>query len=375
MTAAQRVLVIGGGFSGMSAAIEMRKHGLDVDLVEIDPSWRNYGAGISLGGATLRAFGQIGILEEFLDRGAASNGVDLFLDNGTPLSTLPTPHIAGPDVPGGGAIMRPVLAEILANATRASGANVRLGCTFTAIAQCADGAHVTFTDGSTVRYDLVVGADGLYSKVRAAVFPDAPQPRYSGQGVWRAVVPRPPEVQRAAMWLGPKVKTGVNPVSKDMMYLFVNQDYPENVYIDPLHFVPMLKDLLASFKAPLMQQIRAELNDTHLVVYRPLDALLMPRPWYKDRVILIGDAVHATTPHLASGACIGIEDAIVLADELSKSDDLPQALHAFQERRFERCRMVVENSNRLGEIEIAGGDKEEHSSIMRASLLALADPI
>ena len=91
--------------------------------------------------------------------------------------------------------------------------------------------------------------------------------------------------------------------------------------------------------------------------------------------MLIGDTVHATTPHLASGACIGIEDAIVLADELSRHDDVSAALVAFENRRWERCRMVVENSGRLGEIEIAGGDKEEHARIMRASLMALAEPI
>jgi 2-polyprenyl-6-methoxyphenol hydroxylase-like FAD-dependent oxidoreductase len=85
--------------------------------------------------------------------------------------------------------------------------------------------------------------------------------------------------------------------------------------------------------------------------------------------------VHATTPHLASGACIGIEDAIVLAEELARQADVTRALDAFQSRRWERCRMVVENSARLGEIEIAGGDKEEHARIMRASLIALAEPI
>ena len=102
----------------------------------------------------------------------------------------------------------------------------------------------------------------------------------------------------------------------------------------------------------------------------------MPRPWSKGRVVLIGDAVHATTPHLASGACIGIEDAIVLAEEIGRSTtDVGAACAAFEERRWERCRMVVENSTRLGEIEIAGGDKEEHGRIMRESLMALAQPI
>jgi 2-polyprenyl-6-methoxyphenol hydroxylase-like FAD-dependent oxidoreductase len=101
----------------------------------------------------------------------------------------------------------------------------------------------------------------------------------------------------------------------------------------------------------------------------------MPRPWVSGRVVLIGDAVHAITPHLASGACIGIEDALVLAEELARTAVVDEALAAFEARRWERCRMVVQNSGRLGEIEIAGGDKEEHARIMRESLMALAQPI
>jgi 2-polyprenyl-6-methoxyphenol hydroxylase-like FAD-dependent oxidoreductase len=110
-------------------------------------------------------------------------------------------------------------------------------------------------------------------------------------------------------------------------------------------------------------------------VLRPVERLLLPRPWYRGRVVLIGDAAHATTPHLASGACIGIEDALVLAETLEQDSDIDGALDAWQERRWERCRMVVENSARLGEIEISGGDKNEHAQIMRDSMMALAQPL
>ena len=373
--AAQRILIIGGGFSGMSAAIEFRKLGAQVDLVEIDPGWRNYGAGISLGGATLRAFRQLGILDAFLEHGAAGDGVSIRLPHGPQVAELPTPRIAGPDVPGGGGILRPVLARILADATRASGTNVRLGCTFTSLEQDAEGVDVSFTDGQRQRYDLVVGADGLYSKVREALFPQAPQPRYSGQACWRAVVPRPPEIRNATMWIGPKVKPGVNPVSKSEMYLFITEPRPTNEHVDPATFVDQVRALLADFPAPELQVIRNSLGPTSQIVFRPLEGLLVPRPWSQGRVVLIGDTVHATTPHLASGACIGIEDAIVLADEIGRRPGVTDALAAFEQRRWERCRMVVENSGRLGEIEMAGGDKEEHARIMRESLMALAQPI
>lgn len=372
---AKTILIIGGGFSGMAAAIQLRKQGLEVDLVEIDAGWRSYGAGISLGGATLRAFQTLGILEAFMREGNAADGVEILRPDGVQVATLPTPRIAGPDVPGGGAIMRPVLARILAEATRASGANVRLGCSFTAIEQDADGVDVSFTDGQRRRYDLVIGADGLYSKTRQALLPDAPSPRYSGQAVWRAVLPRPAEVTTAMMWMGAKVKPGVNPVSATEMYMFITENRPDNERVAPDDFPQLMAALLDDFPAPLVRTIRDSLNADSQIVFRPLEGLLVPQPWHRGRVVLIGDAVHATTPHLASGACIGIEDAIVLAEELERAVAVEHALQAFGERRWARCRMVVENSNRLGEIEIAGGDKDEHSRIMRESLMALAAPI
>jgi 2-polyprenyl-6-methoxyphenol hydroxylase-like FAD-dependent oxidoreductase len=377
MTApANNILIIGGGFSGMSAAIELRKLGLNVDLVEIDQGWRSYGAGISLGPATLRAFDTLGVLDAFLKQGAATDGVDLLTPAGQPIATLPTPRIARPDVPGGGAIMRPVLAKILADATRKSGANVRLGCTFTSITQDADGVDVVFTDSQRRRYDMVIGADGLFSKVREAVLPDAPKPRYTHQAVWRAVLPRPAEIQRATMWLGlPKIKPGVNPVSATEMYMFITEDRPTNDYIEPANFVSLFKQLLAPFPAPLLQSIRANISESSQIVYRPLEGMLVKQPWYKGRVVLIGDTVHATTPHLASGACIGIEDAIVLADELKKASSVQGAFEAFQKRRWDRCRMVVENSGRLGELEVTGGDKAEQQRIMGMSMAALNEPI
>lgn len=371
----RKALVIGGGFSGMSAAIALRKHGIAVDLVEIDPGWRSYGAGISLGSPTLRAFEELGILDEFLLRGFGSDGLDLCLPHGAHVGQLVTPRLVGADRPAAGAIMRPVLAAIMAEATRGSGTRVRLGCTVVDIRQDDDAADVDFSDGSTGRYDVVIGADGLYSQTRARHFPDAPLPRYSGQGVWRAVVPRPADLVRPVMWLGGDVKPGVNPVSQEEMYLFVTENRPTNEHIPTAAQPGVLRALLAPFSAPLVRQIRDQIDEHAQVIYRPLESMLLPKPWFQGRVVLIGDAVHATTPHLASGACIGIEDGLVLADELVRADTVAEGLSRFQDRRWERCRMVVENSGRLGTIEIEGGDKAEHSRLMTESMMALAQPI
>ncbi len=370
-----RILIIGGGFSGMSAAIQLRKAGAHVEVVELDPGWRSYGAGISLGPATLRAFGALGILDEFLKRGAAHDDVELFTPNGHRIAAMPAPRLARPDVPSGGAIMRPTLAAILAEATRASGANVKLGASFAAIDDQGDRVAVELTDGSRGEYDLVIGADGLYSKTRQAIFPDAQKPRYVGQCVWRAVLPRPSGVNGAMMWLGPNVKPGVNPVSSDTMYLFVTENRANNDRIDPSRFLGLLRDLIAPFTAPVMEFVKQRLSEDSQIVYRPLESLLLPRPWSRGRVVLIGDAAHATTPHLASGACIGFEDAIVLAEELDRQSSVTAALAAFEERRWERCRMVVENSGRVAEIETTGGNPQEAAKIMGQSMAMLAAPV
>ncbi len=371
----QKVLIIGGGFSGMSAAIQLRKQGIETHLLEIDSDWRADGAGITVGGATLRAFEVLGVLDEFLDQGSVQEALEIYAPTGQLLQTIPNPPVAGADVPGGGAIMRPVLARILSKKVVDAGAKVRLGYTYSAIEQDYAGVTVTFEDGSNDRFDLVIGADGLYSKTREWLLPDAPKPRYSGQGVWRAVLPRPPEASNTMMWVGPKLKTGINPMSKDQVYLFLTEDKQLKERVPEEQLVGTLKDLLSTFPAPVVQALREQLDETSQVQLRPLEGLLVPLPWFRGRVVLIGDTVHATTPHLASGACIGIEDAIVLAEELASRSTLDEALDAFQQRRWERCRMVVENSGRLGQIEIEGGDKQEHANIMRESMQALAQPI
>lgn len=368
------VLIIGGGFSGMAAAIQLRKANVAVDLVELDKDWRSYGAGITISGPSLRALGELGVLDSIVELGWCADGCDMHTADGTFISQLPTPRIAGEQIPGGGAIMRPVLAKVLAKATLDSGTQVRLGCTFTEIEQNGGKVQVSFTDHTRGEYDLVIGADGVFSKVRQTLFPTAPKPFYTGQGVWRAVVPRG-EVPRSSMFLGKQNKAGVNPVSKDEMYLFLNDIRPQLTHVEDDQAVPMLRQLLEEFTAPLLKDAIASLGTNSKVIYRPLEGMLMPLPWAAGNVLLIGDAVHATTPHLASGAGIGIEDGIVIAQELAKAGNVADALASFQSRRWERCRLVVESSMRLGEIEMSGGSKEEHGQVMREAMKTLLQPV
>lgn len=209
----------------MAATIALRRQGIAVDLVEIDPEWRCYGAGISLGGATLRARCRISVSSTTSCSTASPPTAPSYARPTAPSSPpCPRPASPAPAYPATAPSCARVLARIMERATRAvGGVDIRLGCSFSAIRQGADGVEADFTDGQTRRYDLVVGADGLYSKVREAVMPDAPRPRYSGQAVWRAVLPRPAEITCTRLWAGPKTKVGVNPVSEGEMYLFINE--------------------------------------------------------------------------------------------------------------------------------------------------------
>lgn len=369
----QQVLVVGGGIAGMCAAVELRKRGHPVDLVEQDPNWQAYGAGITLSGPTLRAFTAVGVIDRIMAEGWCADGLDLQLAGDQPIGEIPTPRVGRPDVPGGGGILRPVLARILREATLASGAAVRCGTSFQALVPEADGVRARFTDGREKRYDLVVGADGLQSKVRETLFPDAPTPTYTGQVSWRAEVPRPASRVRAMMALGPGVKAGVNPVSRDQMYLYVTEAREQPQRLSEEELAPALRALLAPFGGAIAE-VRDGLGAESHIVYRPFFALLMPRPWHRGRVVIIGDAVHATTPHLASGAGIGVEDALVLAEEMERSVDIPAALDAFTARRFERYRMVVMNSVKLGEVERTGAPKDAHEALMRQTMGALLQP-
>lgn len=367
------VLIVGGGIGGMTAALALAREGAEVTLIDSDPNWRVYGAGITITGMSLRAFDDLGVLDEIRERGYVHNGMRPLRFTGEPLGE---PRYAPPGAPPvmlGGGIMRPVLHDILSTRVRAAGIDVKLGVTVETLEQDDDGVDVTLTDGGTARYDLVVGADGIFSKMREMIFPDAPKPKFTDQGCWRIVADRPPEIDRAQIFFGGPLKLGMSPISQEQMYVFLLEHVPGNPWFAPETHVAHMRDLMAPFGG-CVPAIREALGEDSLINYRPLEWLLLPDPWYKGRVVLIGDAAHATTPHMASGAGVAVEDGLVLAEELGKTDDVAAALRAFMDRRFERAKLVVESSVKSGEMEIAGADRTQQTGILASATMALAAP-
>lgn len=368
-----KALVVGGGVGGMSAALALVRRGVEVELADADPDWRSYGAGISVTGLSLRAFADLGILDEVRERGFVGAGIRLRGADGSVIMETPPIPADAPPVARSGGIMRPVLHEIMSRRVREAGVRVSLGAAVTQLAQDRHGVRATFPDGREERFDLVVGADGIFSATRDLLFPDAPRPRFTGQGCWRIVADRPAEVDRAEMWLGGPVKLGFNPVSPQKMYAFILEHVPDNPWFEPEQQLPHVADLLRPYGG-YVEQLRENLGEHSLVNYRPLEWLLLPSPWHNGRVVLIGDAVHATTPHMASGAGMAVEDGLVLGEELERHDDVGEALAAFTARRFERARLVVENSVRVGEIEMQGGNQMDANAMLGDTMHRLQEP-
>lgn len=377
MALVKKVLIVGGGIGGMCAAIMLRRQGIAVDLVEVNPQWAPDGAGITISGPTLRSLREVGVVDEVLRRGGAWTAVDICDANGNLNVSVPiAPAVGADDLPGGAGIMRSVLADILGNATQNAGANVRLGLSFENIAQDDDGVDVLFTDGSRDRYDLVVGADGINSAVRKLVMPDFAGPTFTGQGSWRAVVPRLRE--NSTIYMGKTTKAGMNPISATECYLFVLDKRDGTDFIAQERWPLMLAGLLEEFGGAI-GEFRAGLLDGSFsnprVLYRPLAGHMVPAPWHQGRIVLLGDAVHATTPHLASGAGIAVEGAIVLAEELQRRHSLEGALIAYAGRHYDRARLVVTASGRMGQIEQEGGSRDEHTRVMVEAQSALRAPL
>lgn len=371
-------LVVGGGIGGMCVAIELAKRGVEVEISEINPQWNVAGAGVTISGSTLRALRVVGVVDEVLAHGGSWSEIDICSADGSLLKTMPMERAVGAeDLPAASGIMRPVLADILRAATERVGVKACTGVTFKTIKQDSNGVDVEFTDSRSKRYDLVIGADGIHSKIREEIFPGVATPKFSGQGSWRAVVPR--TRKNSTILMGKTTKAGLNPVSETQSYLFLLDKRDGNEFIESKKWPKILSVLLEEFGSPI-KEFRESLGNSEgqaagSVVYRPLMGLLMPKPWHSGRVVLLGDAVHATTPHLAMGAGIAVEGALILAEDLSHFSSLEEALNSYVGRRYGRSALVVNSSLRLGEIEQNGGSVDEHYHIMSHAVHDLTLPI
>jgi 2-polyprenyl-6-methoxyphenol hydroxylase-like FAD-dependent oxidoreductase len=312
-----------------------------------------------------------------MEKGSPYGMVKMFTSHGHFITEVGVPPIGR--LPSHNGISRKILHDVLYEAAVAQNVNFRMGLTVRHIDNGKEKVAVEFTDGSKEEYDLLIGADGVNSKVRKLVFGEY-KPNYTGQSVWRYAFDRPAELETGYMFMGRNSKVGLIPMTKDTMYMFLVTAEGEDPKISEEQLVPSFKEWLGGYDVPMVKDCIEKITNPKMIIYRPLETLLLPAPWFKNRVLIIGDGAHATIPQLGQGAGLALEDSIVLAELIQNENSPETVLEKYMQRRFDRCKLVVDMSKQIGELEQLewkGQPKEGANigAIMGRTLGAMMQPI
>jgi 2-polyprenyl-6-methoxyphenol hydroxylase-like FAD-dependent oxidoreductase len=329
-----RVIVVGGGIAGLSTAIGLRRIGHEVIVLEQAPRIDPVGAGITLFANAMKALDRLDAGEAITARGAAAKRSAILTKEGRELTRVPSDLLEGTI-----AVHRADLHAELAD--RAG--EVRLGTEVTAVEPSEDGVIAYCADGSEDRCDLLVGADGLCSIVRGAIA-DVPI-RYAGYTAWRGVSSVSVEVGRLTESWGVGERFGIVDIGQARTYWFATKNAPEGESDEPEGRKAELVRRFAGWHEPIAAVVEAA-DET--AILRNDVYYLEPLPcWSDGRIVLIGDAAHATTPGIGQGAAQAIEDAVVLADRLVRRDELATALAEYETIRRPRAEAVLKMSRRV----------------------------
>lgn len=370
----KKVLIVGGGIGGLCAAIAFRRRGVDVDLVELKTEWTVYGVGIIQQSNVVREMARLGVLDAYLDASYAFEDVAIYNLQGQQMVRIPGQRLAGPAYPANVGVSRLALHQVLSRCAIELGAQVTLGTTIASFEQDEQGVDVTLSNNESGRYDLVIGADGVFSKVRDMLFGDTYKPRFTGQAVWRYNFPRHPSIDHLASYQGAEGNAGLVPLAGDLMYMFSTSHEPGNPWMDPTRLAETMRDRIKNIGG-LVGELRDQITDNSQVVYKPMEVVFVYEPWFKGRVMIIGDAAHAATPHLGQGAGMAIEDAIVLAEETGGSGTMEERLQRFMARRYERCKYIAEKSILAGDKEMERDHTFDRIGLVKEMLQRTAEPI
>lgn len=375
MTCIATALVVGGSIAGMNAAIALARQGVKVDVIEI--AEHPLGASLAFSGRAAEALVELGIYDEVRATGRPDEpGNTTVSMRNSATGEIINPGPQRPSWPGAVqavGVYRPVFLKIAQTEAERLGVRVRKGVSYDSIDDGKDGVAVSFTDGETGRYDLLVAADGISSKIRETVFPDAPKPQFAGQLSIRFMAPGGP-VQDEGWYMSPVGRLGFYHLPQNLVYVASVINLPEWRWFTDEEVRSTFTALLDSMAAPAIKELRSRLTDTSEVIGRPFEWILLPGPWHKGRILLIGDAAHATSAHMGMGGGMALEDAVVLGQSVAAASSLPEALDAFMERRFERVKLVVETSVKLGQLEQEKAPPSENIGLLTKAFAALGQP-
>lgn len=315
-------LIIGGGIAGLTAAIALKKAGHEVEVYESAPSFKPVGAGLLLAGNAIKAYEYLGISDEILAAGHFMPQLLLKDKLGRILSFVDSKTIKVKFGVDNFAVHRADLHAVLTRHVQADFIHNNK----TAISHAINGEKVVvqFKDGTSATGDYLIAADGIHSAIRAKLIPEV-KPRYSGYTCWRSIVPQlsTPVVFPSETW-GPGRRFGIVPLKNNKIYWYATLNAPQNDQKLKNYKSKDLQKILGGFHDPI-QEILVITNNKQLIWNDIID--LKPQKKFAfDRILLIGDAAHATTPNMGQGACMAIEDAVTLLPLFGKfGDDVNRA--------------------------------------------------
>lgn len=333
--AISRVLVVGGGIAGLSLGAAAAQHGIEVDVVERLHQAVEGAAGIGLHPPAQRMFDRLGLLDQIRAVAFDLDGYHFVDANGHALGMQPYAAVWGSPT---WSVHRADLHAALRSTVPSN--TVRVGIGFETASESEGEVIARFSDGSEAPYDLIVGADGVHSKVRAAVLGEQ-STRYGGACFWRTTLPRR-IVDGALGHVMAGGSLGLIPLVGDRTHAFfqVRSDEP---FVDPVAGrCARLRDRFPDAPAKVVEAFGL-LGSDDSVHFGQLE-WIEPPAWGEGRIVLIGDAAHAMAPPLALGGCMALEDGIVLADELAANADLAGAIATFKTRRGPRVEFVQERT-------------------------------
>ncbi|KGR77186.1 FAD-dependent monooxygenase [Ureibacillus sinduriensis] len=339
------VLIIGAGISGLACALMLEKIGYTPVIYEKSNCLRNGGGGLTLWSNATDAIQSMGLLEEIYQNSKIISESTIQTSSGKTLAKMPLNDLAtqyGTHTVG---ILRANLHHLLSSKLKQT--EIKFGYELVDLEKTNKEVIARFANGHVDTGEFLVGADGSNSAVRKKIFPINTL-RFSGYEAWRGIstyTNHNTKCGKAFEAWGNGRRFGVIPVSDSLVYWFATRNTTENRDEGEVSKEQLI-DIFREFAEPVPSIIKftEEKDITRKVIYdlKPL------QNWSKGRVMLIGDAAHATTPNLGQGACMALEDAVILAQTLAENKSVSQSFKIFEETRMDRVKFIVNRSWLLG---------------------------
>jgi 2-polyprenyl-6-methoxyphenol hydroxylase-like FAD-dependent oxidoreductase len=339
--------VVGAGIGGLTAAIALVRAGHDVAVYERASAPNEVGAGITLWTNALAVLDGLGVGEELRAQGEQADGGVIALSTGRVLVSMSRDSLPAGAVPELLAIHRAELQHTLLR--HAGEQRVRFDARLERYEPAGERVGLRFEDGGVAEHDVVVGADGLRSTVRAQLRGEEPA-RYSGQTCWRGIAPVPADWRGTPgeFW-GPGERFGCVPIGGGRLYWFAVVSRPAGSVGPGSTDKEPLLERFGGFGFDIPRVIEGTPPDA--VLHHDLYDRAPARGWSDGRVVLLGDAAHPTTPNMGQGAAMAIEDAAVLPRALAAhEDDVARAFAVFEATRAPRARFVTSTSWTIGRL-------------------------